>query len=129
MYRTLLVVALAIIAPSLYAQNSTSTDPSAPKSRSQVQSEIPKTGERSATGQIEHQNPPKVNSTKSRSQVKSEAPPYTGPQKTNAEPYHNPPKAQSSKSRQQVKSEIPPTGAPGTEQTEVQAPPKTNSSK
>jgi hypothetical protein len=73
MNKVQLVLLLAIVVPSIYAQNSTSTDPSAPKSRAQVKSEIPRTGT-PATEQTEVQVPPKTNSTQSRTQVKSEIP-------------------------------------------------------
>jgi len=111
MNRTLLVLALAVIAPSIYAQNSTSTDPSASKPRAQVKSEIPRTGA-PGTEQTEVQAPPKTNSTQSRGQVKSEIP-QSGAPVTKQTEYQNPPKTTSNTSRGQVKSEIPGTGAPG----------------
>ena len=86
---------LAIVVPSIYAQNPTSTDPSAPKSRGQVKSEIPRTGA-PGTEQTEVQPPPKTNSTQSRGQVKSEIP-RSGAPGTEQTEVQAPPKTNSSK--------------------------------
>jgi hypothetical protein len=80
MNKTLLVLTLVIAAPSIYAQSSTTTDPSAPKSREEVKSEIPGTGAKK-THHDAQQKAPASKSGKSREQVKSEIP-ATGAQKT-----------------------------------------------
>ena len=95
MNKILMILSLAIVVPSIYAQSPTSTDPSAPKSRGEVKSEIPRSGA-PGTELTEGQNPPKTNSSKSRGQVKSEIP-RTGAPGTEQTEFQDPSKKGSGK--------------------------------